>query len=183
METDASYYELFDSHLTKIKGFPGFFARKYHYNTYMDVEDFRQEGLMKVWETLLQQPTCTSSYLQDRIHSAIFAAYKRGKSIDNDYQNKHRRAKPVLVRAIDGDGIPENFIADKKLNPEQMAEGKLMLEKFFGMLSVEERQLVKLKLLGFKHKEICREIGRASSTICRMLKSVRPKFNLLYGLA
>ena len=181
MNSHQSTHQLFETHYQKLNRVPKYIARKYHYKTYMGEEDFCQEGHMKVWETLLAQPTCTTSYLRYRIHSGIFAAYKRGKSLDNDYQNVHRRSLPVSVVSID-EGISENLVASKRLDPEQKAIGKVMFERFLATLSADEKNLVKLKLLGFKNKEAAKKIRRGQRKITKMLKSIRARFDLVYGL-
>ena len=151
----------------------GYCAEKYAKYTYQDKEDLIQEGMLVIWGTILNFEWRTPSFLQDRCNSGIFAAYKRGKSVDNHYQNKSRRRYPVSIERIDD--LAQDLL-DKKASPEEIAITSIMLKTFYNRLNRQEQLFLKLRLAGYYLKEIKQIIGVSS----RKLKNLRKNMKNIY---
>lgn len=155
----------------------GYCAEKYAKYTYQDKEDLVQEGMIVVWLTILNFKWRTSSFLQDRCKSGIFAAYKRGKSIDNHYQNKNRRKHKFSTETLED--FKEGAL-DKKASPEETAVSSIMLEIFHNLLDKEERTFLRLKLAGYYWKEIMGIMGVGSRSLQDLLHRIKGKYLQVY---
>ena len=154
-------------------------ADKYAKYTYRDKEDLIQEGLLVVWQTILDLEWRTPSFLKDRCRSGIFAAYKRGKSIDNHYQNKNRRRYKVAADAIEDLNIGKGII-DKRADPEEIAISAIMLDTFYNRLGKDEQIFLKLKLAGYYWKEIKKIMGMRRRRLNALLKNIKIAYNQVY---
>lgn len=169
--------DYFNQHYSELSGVSHFCARKYYWNTYLEVDDLFQEGLMTAWRSVYSQPKCTVSFLRDRCNSGVFAAYKRGRSVDNSFQNTYRRKYPTPTVFLED--VKES-IADKRADPEETAISNIMLEKFFERLTSIQQWFLKYLMEGYFLTEITQKLKLSNRKAAKVFQGIKRTFVEVY---
>lgn len=176
MKAKSNYFDQNYSQLCSV----GFYsARKYYRYTYLSPNDLVQEGLLTVWETIRSRSYCTPSFLRDRCRSGVFSAYKRGRSVDNHFQNTNRRRHPSYTVSIEG---IQNIIADKKATPEEAAIDNLMFQQFFQELTTIQQLFLQLLMEGYFCKEIIQKLHLSARRAKESFQGIKAVFLEIYNI-
>ncbi len=100
--------------------------------------------------------------------------YNNHRAQDFNRKWNHLRAKISVVSVHDIDENKETSI-DK--NMEIKTENKTIQEKFFSMISEEDKKLLFLKMEGMKQKQIAEELGlKSQSAVAKRLQKIKEIF-------
>ena len=128
--------------------------------------DRRQDATLGILETLQQYPTAPNRMLQMRAQWKIMQMMKRGRSIDILVQTDRQHPVSVLYydqHAEDSDEL-ESILRDRLAMPvDEQALTRIAFERFFSKLSALERWYVKLRMEGYKDKQIIERFKTAAT--------------------
>ena len=159
-------------------------------------EDFYQEGILGIRDGLLRDPSATDSYLLQAAKFAMNNYRNRGKSVDNG--SRHPTTKKLLDGTVKTyrkamvpiyiDKLVTEFqleFPDHSYPPDTLALDKVCAEKFYGLLDMDEAQLVdactETRNGDFSNRKTISKLGISSAEYYRIKGSAYQKFTRAFG--
>lgn len=65
----------------------------------------------------------------------------------------------------------------------EMDNNRLIMEDFETIMTIKEMQILKMRLAGYKFKEIAKKIGVSRTSVTKYYKVIKDKVRELYGLS
>jgi hypothetical protein len=172
--------------LAEVEEFIQIRAAEFSMGDPMLAEDLAQEARERALRGLRKNPDCPYSHLVNKARDAIFRYRGKGKSVDGLLYQRGRARRYAFIsfeEPIDTEAGPfeekaslREVLSDPtqpRRVTEERAFANVLLDNLRERLSLEENQVLTLRLMGVSWKEVGNQLGQGARKMEKMQRSIR----------
>ena len=170
--TDQELHKVFEKRLPTMKS---------HIHRYSEQkEDLKQEGLLGIWRSLKNDPSCTDRFIKNNIRWSMIQFARKGKSVDSDIKSFKRRERDIEIIQTDAvaEEVKQFILVDRSLALDEKVIGKIAFERFIDSLNNLEKRFVLSKLREELRDKLYKELGQYK--FMTTYRECRQKFRMAF---